>query len=270
MCQIAEADDRLEDGAPIKSLKEQYHATRTFKQPVFGGVLNVIEYALMCGCSMHEERQKCMPFPSMQDFLNFVIASAVPGVPYYKIVSAIKPKPSDRKSNIIMTCLHSITFYLWIVFFGCFYFISNGFIGTFILHALFTCCINPALTHPVRILIIGCFIFAIYLPLHLQIGFACVAWIINALILTLLRSSVRGIFNIDGNPFWDLICGLFFWPQVLCQLLLEIQDYDSHTSYGEKLAHSNQYKWRPDSKRRKAPSAQNVPRHEDSYGEVEA
>jgi len=214
MCQIAEADDRLEDGAPIKSLKEQYHATRTFKQPVFGGVLNVIEYALMCGCSMHEERQKCMPFPSMQDFLNFVIASAVPGVPYYKIVSAIKPKPSDRKSNIIMTCLHSITFYLWIVFFGCFYFISNGFIG-----------------------------------------FACVAWIINALILTLLRSSVRGIFNIDGNPFWDLICGLFFWPQVLCQLLLEIQDYDSHTSYGGKLAHSNQYKWRPDSKRRKAPFA---------------
>lgn len=53
---------------------------------------------------------------------------------------------------------------------------------------------------------------------------------INAVILVSLRSSVRGICNIDGNLFWDLVTCLFLWPQVFCQLSIEMKNYDSHTN----------------------------------------
>lgn len=67
---------------------------------------------------------------------------------------------------------------------------------------------------------------ALFASMTVSYGFAAFAWsafFINGCIMTNLRSSVRGRFNIVGNLIADFFFGSFFYPQVLTQMLLEFQ-----------------------------------------------
>jgi len=191
MCQLAEFNDKQDDGTIPVTLKKHYHSKRTFQQPVFGGVFNLIEYSLMCCSQIHEERKKTMPFPTTQEIIQFGMALIVPCWSYHSIISIMNPKSTSRQSNSIMTCLYALTFYGWIILYGCTK-ISVGFRA-----------------------------------------FAVCVWMMNAILLATLRSSVRGMCgNIDGNLFWDFMTSMFVWPQVLCQLFIEMKHVTptAHTS----------------------------------------
>jgi hypothetical protein len=59
-------------------------------------------------------------------------------------------------------------------------------------------------------------------------GFAWTCFVLSGCILTHLRSSIRESLRIEGNMFTDLLYSCFLWSQVLCQLSLEYDGFDSH------------------------------------------
>ena len=60
----------------------------------------------------------------------------------------------------------------------------------------------------------------------INVGFVCIGWVIfftNACILTNVRLLVRSKYELDGNAIADFIASSFAYPQVLCQLLDELE-----------------------------------------------
>lgn len=112
MCLLAEKNNK--DGTDI-TLKEDYASQRVWKMPVYGGVFNVFEY--LVGFH-HEERKKVMPFPTGPMFGKFLVALVLPFIPYYKVLSAIYPKPASKVSNMILAGVYGSMFILWVALFA--------------------------------------------------------------------------------------------------------------------------------------------------------
>ena len=99
------------------SLQDDYHSRRVFSMRIFGGIFDVMEYALSFGM-YDEERTKTSPRPSGADFMNFLVATLFPFVPLYKVYSFLNPKASDKNYNVMMTLFYACCFYLWIALFA--------------------------------------------------------------------------------------------------------------------------------------------------------
>jgi len=56
---------------------------------------------------------------------------------------------------------------------------------------------------------------------YVAFGMAC--FFMNACILTYIRMVVRGRYSLAGNVIGDFTAGSFFYPQGLCQMLLELE-----------------------------------------------
>lgn len=72
---------------------------------------------------------------------------------------------------------------------------------------------------------------ALFICITVSNGFQGIGWtafMLNACILTHLRSAIREMYRIDGNLFHDLLMCAFLWPQVLSQLTVEMADRDNH------------------------------------------
>jgi BCCT, betaine/carnitine/choline family transporter len=72
---------------------------------------------------------------------------------------------------------------------------------------------------------------ALFICMSISPGFEAIAWtvfMLNACILTHLRSSIREMYRIEGNLFHDILMSAFMWPQVLSQLSVEMANRDNH------------------------------------------
>ena len=90
---------------------------RKFKQPVYGGVLNIFEKVVSLG-NVHPERvSKGMDQPSSKHWQEFAVGLLLPMVSVYRIMNAMHPKETSKRSNMLFVCTFTVMHIMWIVLF---------------------------------------------------------------------------------------------------------------------------------------------------------
>jgi len=157
---------------------------KPWKMSVFGGIFNIFEFIFSLG-SVHEIRkEKGMDLPTVEETTEFLKALFLPFVSLYKIYSSAL---IDPKQNYKFTNLLTTAVYA-----TCF----------LLWIALFSCGL-------------------------INNGFVAFAWtvfFINGCILTSLRMGFRGRLGIRGNVIGDFVSSSFLYPQVLAQMVIELNN----------------------------------------------
>eukprot|EP00934_Nitzschia_sp_Nitz4_P002048 Nitzschia sp. Nitz4//scaffold80_size88189//71589//78338//NITZ4_005093-RA/size88189-processed-gene-0.64-mRNA-1//1//CDS//3329558648//2048//frame0 len=202
MCSLADSSDK--SGVEV-SLQDFYHSGKKFRTPIFGGVFNAFEVMFSLG-DVHPVRLQNMPAPRAQTFINFLVATFAPFVPLFKIYSAVSPKESSKTSNMAATAMYTVSFLLWIVLFGCMGGVSRG------LRAFAWC----------FVLFNGCLLSTLRSK--------CLRIICNFAISTMDANSpfdslgnFRAKHGIEGNLVADFAYSIALWPQVLVQMVEELE-----------------------------------------------
>lgn len=87
-----------------------------FPMPIYGGILNICEYMASLG-QVHEARvEKGMDMPKSRQVTWFFLGLFVPGYCMWDILSSCYPR--NVKSNLFVTAVYSIAYYLWIALFA--------------------------------------------------------------------------------------------------------------------------------------------------------
>jgi hypothetical protein len=90
---------------------------RAFKQPVYGGVLNIFEKIASFG-NVHPDRvAKGMDQPTAQHWYEFFMGLFLPMVSVYRIMGKMHPKETSKKSNMLFVVVYSLMHITWIVLF---------------------------------------------------------------------------------------------------------------------------------------------------------
>eukprot|EP00977_Amphora_coffeiformis_P007505 scaffold1640_cov161-Amphora_coffeaeformis.AAC.28 len=88
-----------------------------FPMPIYGGILNIFEYAASLG-NVHEERtSKGMDRPKRVQVIYFFKGLFIPGVCMWEVLSAAYPRNTSR--NAFTSIVYSTLYYLWIALFAC-------------------------------------------------------------------------------------------------------------------------------------------------------
>lgn len=90
---------------------------KQFETPVYGGVLNVIEYVASAGRVHPERKKRGMDLPTQEEALEFVQGLLLPFVSFHRLMAGMYPEPSSRIVNILVTALFTIFHFTWIILF---------------------------------------------------------------------------------------------------------------------------------------------------------
>jgi hypothetical protein len=177
MCKAIEEENNPDHPHPDLLLPK-----KTWKMPVFGGILNIFEYILSFGYVHEVRKEKGMDLPTPLQTMEFFKALFLPFVSMYKIYnsSVIDPKQNHKIGNLITTAVYATCFIGWVALFVC------GLIND---------------------------------------GFVALAWsifFVNGIILTTLRMQFRERLGIRGNVIGDFCFSSFFYPQILTQMVVEL------------------------------------------------
>lgn len=100
---------------------------------------------------------------------------------------------------------------------------------------------EQAMSNKIQTAIYGFFYYlmiALFASISKSEGFRAFGWsamVICGIILCVIRATVRGQHNIDGNTVADFVTSTMFWPQVLVQLEKEVNE-NPYVSDGEEEA----------------------------------
>ena len=157
---------------------------QSWSMPLFGGVFNIFEYIFSLAFCVHKSRkEKGMHLPTIKQTLKFFGALFFPFVSVYVI--CMSPVIDPKQNRKLMSTF--ITAVYTVVFIGWIVEFSMGTIN------------------------------AGFVALGLTLFFA------NGLILTSLRRSFRDALGYHGNVVGDVFASSFFYPQCLCQMMLELE-----------------------------------------------
>ena len=157
---------------------------QSWSMPLFGGVFNIFEYIFSLAFCVHKSRkEKGMHLPTIKQTLKFFGALFFPFVSVYVI--CMSPVIDPKQNRKLMSTF--ITAVYTVVFIGWIVEFSMGTINA---------------------------------------GFVALGWTLffaNGLILTSLRRSFRDALGYHGNVVGDVFASSFFYPQCLCQMMLELE-----------------------------------------------
>lgn len=156
----------------------------SWSMPLFGGVFNIFEYIFSLFCCVHESRkEKGMHLPTSNQTTQFFAALFFPFVSVYVI--CMSPVIDTKQNKKVFSALITLVY-------------TGLFIAWIVVFGMGT--INE--------------------------GFVALGWTLffaNAIILTGLRRSFRDALGYPGNVAGDMLASSFFYPQCLCQMMLELQ-----------------------------------------------
>lgn len=132
MCQIAEWQDKHGGSESDFAPPEE----RSFIMPVFGGVLNIMEF-IVSGGQVHPERvEKGMDLPSMFQIREFFIGAILPFWSYYRCLAAMGEEVYGAAMRVFLTSIYTVLHFAWILMFIFTYrndgFVAFGFTAFFI------------------------------------------------------------------------------------------------------------------------------------------
>jgi hypothetical protein len=216
MCIRAEKNDK-EDVET--SLQSEYKSFKIFAMPIFGGVFDIFEYLISCGC-VHPVRKEFMPFPSSQELIDFAVATILPFVPLYQIYSKFAPKESDKTSNMVGAAIYGSIFIMWVVLFALMGSVSRGLRGFAWCLFLFNGCILSVLRSKFSsILTSSCLLLSSTRYFCWQFDHGLTRFFL----FFLTAVNFRARFGIDGNMVADYMLSCFMWPQIIVQMARELE-----------------------------------------------
>jgi hypothetical protein len=155
---------------------------KSWKMPVFGGIFNIFEFILSFGRVHEARKEKGMDLPTGLQTMEFFKALFLPFVSMYKIYNSSVINPKQKLK-----------------------------IGNLMATAVYTICF------------IGW--VALFVCGLINNGFVALAWsifFVNGIILTTLRIQFRERLGIRGNVIGDFCFSSFFYPQILAQMVVEL------------------------------------------------
>lgn len=155
---------------------------KTWTMPVFGGVFNIFEFIISFGRVHEARKEKGMDLPTSEHTVEFFKALLLPFVSMYKIYNSSVINPKQKQG-----------------------------IGNMMATAAYTTCF------------IGW--VALFVCGLINDGFVALAWsifFVNGIILTTLRMQFRERLGIRGNVIGDFCLSSFLYPQVLAQMVVEL------------------------------------------------
>lgn len=157
---------------------------QSWSMPMFGGVFNIFESLFSLFFFANKSRkEKGMHFPSMKQGIKFVGALFLPFVSLYAIKNSAVIDPKQ---------VHKKRHIVVTFFYNAFY------IGWIVLFCLGT--VNEGF-----------------------VAFGWLLFLVNACILTLVRSKFRKSLGYPGNLVADFVASSILYPQCLSQMMLELE-----------------------------------------------
>jgi hypothetical protein len=157
---------------------------QSWSMPLFGGVFNIFECIFSLVICVNESRkEKGMHLPTIKQTFKFFGALFFPFVSVYVICMSPIIDPKQNR-KLLSTFITAVYTVLFI-----------GWIVEFSMGAI-------------------------------NAGFVALGWTLffaNAIILTSLRMAFRDALGYPGNVAGDLFASSFFYPQCLCQMMLELE-----------------------------------------------
>lgn len=146
MCEIAEYQDK--HGVDSRELPPPEE--RSFIMPVFGGILNIVEYIVSFG-NVHPDRvARGIDKPTHFQVREFIIGAIFPFWSLHRIYSALGEDVYGAALRVFLTLCYTVCHIAWIILF-CFSYINEGFVAFGFLAFFINACILSAVRLEVRI-----------------------------------------------------------------------------------------------------------------------
>lgn len=157
-----------------------------FHMPFFGGIFDAVEYAVSMGSIHPSLLEGGIENPSRATYSTFLISLVCPFITYYKVLQAVDGKKKHSKSHMVKAGVFAAMWLGWIILFA----LSGRYDQSGL------------------------------------VAFGALAYFAQGFMLAATRNTIRARFNISGGSITDVLASLALYPQVLTQLLAEMEASD--------------------------------------------